>query len=176
MIRPVDRKGLVLILTAWSISILFILAKGSLMNQAIHKGINIDLVIIITVYLLASQSVASAGIFIFCMGFLIDVLSGGVLGFFTLLYLLVYIAARMLSHPIDLLSPGGRVTIVFIAVIFKELLMVALLTLFSFDSAFDIKDLLGFILSALVTCLLSPVVFYFFRRIEGTASSVEREF
>ena len=145
------------------------------MNQAIHKGINIDLVIIITVYLLASQSVTSAGIYIFCMGFLIDVLSGGVLGFFTLLYLLVYIAARMLSHPIDLLSPGGRVTIVFIVVIFKELFMIALLSLFSFGSMFDIKDLLRFILSALVTSLLSLLVFHFFMRIEGPASNIERE-
>jgi rod shape-determining protein MreD len=145
------------------------------MNQMIHKGINIDLVIIITVYLLASQSVTSAGIFIFCMGFLIDVLSGGILGFFTLLYLLVYFAARILSHPIDLLSPGGRITIVFIAVIFKELFLVALLTLFSFGSTFDIRDLLRFVLSALVTCLLSPLVFHIFKRIEGPVSNIERE-
>ena len=145
------------------------------MNQAIHKGINIDLVIIITVYLLASQSITSAGIFIFCMGFLIDVLSGGTLGFFMLLYLLVYMAARMLSHPIDLLSPGGRIAIVFIAVILKELFMAALLPLFSFGSRFDIMDLLGFILSALITCLLSPLVFYFFNRIEGPVSNIERE-
>jgi rod shape-determining protein MreD len=145
------------------------------MNQAIHKGINIDLVIIITVYLLASQSITSAGIFIFCMGFLMDVLSGGVLGFFTTLYLLVFMAARMLSHPIDLLSPGGRVAIVFIAVIFKGLFIAALLPLFSFGSMFDIGDLLGFILSALVTCLLSPLVFYFLKQIEGPVSNIERE-
>ena len=145
------------------------------MNQAIHKGINIDLVIIITVYLLASQSITSAGIFIFCMGFLIDVLSGGTLGFFMLLYLLVYMAARMLSHPIDLLSPGGRIAIVFIAVILKELFMAALLPLFSFGSRFDIMDLLGFVLSALIKCLLAPLVFYFLNQIEGPVSNIERE-
>lgn len=145
------------------------------MSQVIHKGINIDLVIIITVYLLSSQSVSSAGIFILCMGFLIDVLSGGTLGFFTLLYLLVYVAARMLSHPIDLLSPVGRVTIVFIAVILKELFMAALLSLFSFGVAFDIKDLLRFILSALITSLVSPLIFHVFKRIEGPVSNIERE-
>ena len=145
------------------------------MSQLIHKGINIDLVIIITVYLLSSQSVFSAGIFAFCMGFLIDVISGGTLGFFTLLYLLVYVSARMLSHPIDLLSPGGRATIVFIAVIFKELFMAALLSLFSFGVIFDIKDILRFILSALITSLVSPLVFNIFKRIEGPLSNIERE-
>jgi rod shape-determining protein MreD len=156
-------------------SILFVIAKGSFMNQAIHKGINIDLIIIITVYLLASQSVTSAGIFIFCMGFLTDILSGGTLGFFMLLYLLVYMVARVLSHPIDLLSSGGRIAIVFIAVFLKELFMALLLPLFSFGSRFDIMDLLGFVLSALITCLLAPLVFYFFSRLEGPVSNIERE-
>jgi len=146
------------------------------MNQVVYEGFDIDLVVIIAVYLFSSHNEMSAGIFLFCMGFLTDIISGGILGLFTLLYLLVYMVMRIASHPIDLLSPGGRIAIIFIAVIFKELFTVALLTFFSLGSMFVIYDLFSFLLSALVTCLLSPFFFHFFKCIDSGTFRTERDF
>ena len=145
------------------------------MNQIQYEGFDIDLVIVIAVYLFSSNIEMGSGIFLFCMGFLTDISSGGILGLFTLTYLLIYMVIRVGSHPIDLLSPGGRLAIIFIAVIFKELLMAAFLTIFSLGSIFDINILSGFIFSGIFTCLLSPFLFYFFKGFEGLLSGYERE-
>ena len=110
----------------------FLLIKGNLFHSLIVKGVDIDLVIIFTVYFLASNE-SSPGIFALCQGFLLDALSGGIPGFFTLLYLLVYFSIRVASHPIDLLSPVGRAAVVFIAVMAKWMIMLLFLNLFSFQ-------------------------------------------
>jgi rod shape-determining protein MreD len=136
------------------------------------KGVDVDLVIIFTVYFLVSNE-SSAGFFAFCQGFLLDVYSGGVPGFFTLLYLLVYFSIRIASHPIDLLSPVGRAAVVFIAVIIKELIMFLLLSLFSVQYVFSADFLLSFFLSALLTGTLSIFIFHFFKISSAVVSPLE---
>ena len=141
----------------------------------LEKGVDIDLVIVFTVYFLASNK-SSPGIFVFSQGFLLDILSGGVLGFFTLLYLLVYFCIRIASHPIDLLTPVGRAAIVFIAVMVKELIMFILLKLFSFQYIFSADSLLSFFLSALLTSILSVFIFHFIRISPDEGVPVEVDF
>ena len=124
------------------LSILFILIKGSVFNQVFFEGFEVDLVIVIAVYLFSSHSEMVSGIFLFFMGFLTDILSVGIPGLFMLVYLLIFMVIKIGSHPIDIFSPVGRIALIFIAVIFKELLMGAFINLFSLGSMFDIKILL----------------------------------
>ena len=138
----------------------------------IVKGVDIDFIIIFTVYFVASNE-SSPGIFAFCQGFLLDVLSGGVPGLFTLLYLLVYFVIRMASHPIDLLSPVGRTAVVFIAVMVKELLMVVFLNIFSLQYSFSTDSLFHFFLSAILTGIVSIFIYYLFNISSTVASTVE---
>jgi len=157
------------------VSIVFLLIKGNLFHSLIVKGVDIDLVIIFTVYFLVSNE-SSPGIFAFCQGFLLDVFSGGVLGFFTLLYLLVYFSIRIASHPIDLLSPVGRAAVVFIAVMIKELIMLLFFNLFSFEYIFSGNSLLSFFLSAVLTSILSIFIFHFLKISPAVVTSVEGDF
>ena len=138
----------------------------------IVKGVDIDLVIVFTVYFLASNE-ASPGIFAFCQGFLLDIFSGGVPGLFTLLYMLVYFSIRIASHPIDLLTPAGRAAVVFIAVIIKELLMLLFLNIFSIHYNFSADSLLTFFLSALLTSILSIFILHFFKISPAVVSPAE---
>ncbi len=133
---------------------------------------DIDLVIVFTVYFLTTNE-SSPGIFAFCQGFLLDVFSGGVPGFFTLIYLLIYFCIRIASHPIDLLSPVGRAAIVFIAVFIKELMMLLFLSLFSFENIFSADFLLSFFLSAVLTSTLSIFIFHFLKISSAVVSPVE---
>jgi rod shape-determining protein MreD len=149
-----------------------LLIKGSLFHSLIVKGVDIDLIIVFTVYFLASNE-SSPGIFAFCQGFLLDIFSGGILGFFTLLYLLVYFFIRIASHPIDLLTPVGRAAVVFIAVIAKELIMIIFLSLFSPQYIFSIDSLFSFFLSAVLTSMLSIFIFHFFKISSAAVSSLE---
>lgn len=137
----------------------------------IVKGVDIDLVIIFIVYFHASNR-SSAGIFAFCQGFLLDILSGGVQGLFTFLYLLVYLTIRITSHPIDLLSTGGRTAVVFIAVMVKELLMILLFSIFSLEFSFSVYSLLKFCLSAILTSILSVIIFQFLNITDDIVSPV----
>ena len=138
------------------------LIKGNLLHSLIEKGIDIDLIIVFTVYFLATNE-SSPGIFAFSQGFLLDIFSGGVMGLFTLLYLLTYFVIRMASHPIDLLSPVGRVAVVLIAVIVKELLMTLFLNIFSLQYIFTADTLVNFCVSAILTGLISMFIFYFLK-------------
>ena len=54
-INTTERKAVGSILTAWTLSIIFLLIKGNLLNSLMVKGVDIDLVIIFTVYFLASN-------------------------------------------------------------------------------------------------------------------------
>ena len=133
-----------------------------MMAPLLVKSVDIDLIIIFIVYFLAVNE-SSPGLFAFCQGFFLDVFSGGVPGLFTLLYLLVYFAIRIASHPIDLLSPMGRATVVFIAVIVKELLIIMLLNIFSPNYYFKGETLFYFFLSAVLTGILSVFIFYYLK-------------
>ena len=138
----------------------------------IEKGVDIDLIIVFTVYFLSTNE-SSPGIFAFSQGFLLDILSGGVLGLFTLLYLLIYFVIRMASHPIDLLSPFGRVAVVLIAVIVKEFLMILFLNIFSLQYIFTADSLVNFCVSAILTGLISIFIFYFLKISHATPSPAE---
>ena len=148
------------------------LIKGSLFYSLVVKGVDIDLIIVFTVYLLASNE-SSPGIFSFCQGFLLDILSGGIPGFYTLIYLLVYFSIRVISHPIDLLTPVGRAAVVFIAVIIKELIMLLFINLFSLQYFFSADSFFSFSLSAVLTSILSVFIFHFLKISSVAASSVE---
>ncbi|MBN1907028.1 MAG: rod shape-determining protein MreD [Deltaproteobacteria bacterium] len=161
-IKLFERKAVINILLVWSISVIFILIKGNLLHSSLTKGIDIDLVIIFTVFLLASGE-SSPGIFVFCQGFLLDILSGGVIGLHTFLYLIVYCIIRLLSHPVDLFSPAGRTSVIFIAVMAKELLLVLLLNLFSLHNDFSLDSLYKFCISSIITSIISIFILHFFK-------------
>ncbi|MBN2419182.1 MAG: rod shape-determining protein MreD [Deltaproteobacteria bacterium] len=163
------------ILIIWFVSIFFLLVKGNLFHSLIVKGVDIDLIVVFTVYFLASNE-SSPVFFAFCQGFLLDILSGGMMGFFTLLYLLVYFCIRFASHPIDLLTPVGRAAVVFIAVIIKEMMMLLFLSLFSPRYLFSMDLLLSFFLSALLTSVLSIFIFHFLKISSAVVTSVEGDF
>jgi rod shape-determining protein MreD len=137
------------------------------------KGIDIDLIIIFTVYFLASGE-SSPGIFAFCQGFLLDVFSGGVTGLYTLLYLLVYCIIRLISHPIDLYSPTGRTAVIFIAVMVKELLLVIFINIFFLQYNFSLDSFYQFCISSVITSIISIFILHFLR-ISVSETSPERE-
>ena len=132
------------------------------MNHVLLKMFDVDLIIIIIVYLLIYYGETGAGIFAFGQGLLIDIFSGGIPGLFTLLYLIIFLCIKLGSLPLDLLSTGGQVVIIFLAVLLKKVLMIIFLHLFSLDIAFSSSDFLLFVSSAVCSGLIAPFLFYLF--------------
>lgn len=145
---------------SWFISILFIVFKGVIQNHAIFKLIDIDIVIVLIVYLLMFYGETGVGIFAFGQGLIIDIFSGGMLGLFALLYLIVFFGIRIASRPLDIHSIGGQIAVINIAVLLKNILMVLFIYIFSMEIALSFFDFLVFIFSAICSGLLAPVIFY----------------
>ncbi|MDB9822253.1 rod shape-determining protein MreD [Deltaproteobacteria bacterium] len=148
-------------LLSWSISILFILIKGDLMNHIVLKSIDVDIVIVLIVYLFIFYGETGAGIYAFGQGLIIDVFSGGMHGLFTLLYLIAFSIIKLVSRPLDLLSTGGQIAAIFMTVLLKKILMIILLYLFSLEITLTAADFLSFIFSAICSGLIAPFLFCF---------------
>jgi rod shape-determining protein MreD len=146
------------------------------MNHVILKLVAVDLVIILAVYLFIFHGETGAGIFILGQGLLIDLLSGGMLGLFTLLYLIVFLSIKLASRPLDLQSTGGLVIIIFMSVLIKEILMVFFLFIFSREVTLSVVNLWSFILSSLCSGVIAPFVFDFMnilaRLLNGEGSEI----
>jgi rod shape-determining protein MreD len=145
---------------SWLISILFILFKGVIQNHAILKLIDFDIVIVLTVYLLMYYKEMRVGIFAFGQGLIIDIFSGGMLGLFALIYLIVFFGIRVASRPLDIYSIVGQTAVIFIAVLLKSILMILFIYMFSMEIALSFFDFLIFIFSAIGSGLLAPFIFY----------------
>ena len=126
-----------------------------------------DLLTIITAYLFLSYGQTSSGAFAFGQGFLIDLFSGGLHGLFTFLYLGVFGAIYLGCRFFDLQSPKGQVSIVFLAVLFKKILFLFVLVLFSPEVAFEGPFFLISGTSAIITGLLATIIFYLFNRLRA---------
>jgi rod shape-determining protein MreD len=129
-------------------------------NQPVLKSIGVDIVIVLIVYLLMSYGDIGVGIFAFCQGLIIDIFSGGMLGLFALIYLIVFFGIRVASLPLDILSIGGQMAVISIAVLLKNILMVTFIHIFSMEIALSFSDLLFFIFSAVCSGLIAPFLFY----------------
>lgn len=130
------------------------------MNLFMLKPFDLDMVIILIVFLSVYYGETGAGIFALGQGFITDLFSGSILGLFTLIYLFVFLCVRLASRPLDLFSPGGQVVVVSMGVILKEVMMVVLLHLFSMEVSLSPVNYLSFFVSAVCSGLIAPVLFY----------------
>ncbi|MBW1805948.1 MAG: rod shape-determining protein MreD [Deltaproteobacteria bacterium] len=160
---------------SWAVSILYILVKGNLIDYGIPRFLDVDLVLVIIVYLLVYYGEAGAGIFAFGQGLLIDIFSGGMLGLFTLLYLIIFLVIRLGSRPLDLLSIGGQIVVVSLAVLLKDALVVSLLHLFSLEIRLSFSEFMMFVSSSLCSGLITPFLFSLFNRLNYMLTGVYRE-
>lgn len=123
---------------------------------------DLDLLTIIIAYLFLFYGQTATVIFAFGQGILIDLLSGGLHGLFTFLYLCVFGGVYLGSQFFNLQHPRGQMIIVALAVLLKKVMFFMMLTVFYHRLAFS-KDFLwvsGFLVMG--TGLISPILFYLF--------------
>jgi rod shape-determining protein MreD len=139
---------------------ILILIKGTLVNYFFSIPVDLDAIVIINVYLIAKGSETGAGIFALGQGLLTDILSGGIWGFHAILYVIIFLFIRFLSGPFDLMSTFGQIALISISILAKDLLRIPLLHLFSLNTNISFYDLLIYMVSALFSGLVAPLIFY----------------
>lgn len=146
-----------------------------MINQGPIRFFALDLVTIITAYLLIYFGTAGAVVFAIGQGFLIDTFSSGLLGLFTLLYLLTFMSIKLGSSFFDLDSVRGQIFLIFIAVFLKEIFLIAFLKAFAMEIFISLTDLLSFVTSALFSGLIAPILFFIFNQISRLLIRKEEE-
>jgi len=123
---------------------------------------DLDLLTIIITYLFLFYGQTATVIFAFGQGILIDLLSGGLHGLFTFLYLCVFGGVYLGSQFFNLQHPRGQMIIVALAVLLKKVMFFMMLTVFYHRLAFstDFLWVSGFLVMG--TGLISPILFYLF--------------
>jgi len=144
---------------AWGLSLIYILLKGSVVNEIAPVFFDIDLVVVITAFLLMRSGTVGAAVFAFGQGMLIDLLSAGFLGLFALLYVLSYLCLELGARFFDLRSVQGEFILVGLVVYFRELVLVGLLDAFAFEVVPSASLFFWFGASAFFTGLIAPLIF-----------------
>jgi hypothetical protein len=157
------------------LSLLYILLKGSAVNDLAPLFFDIDLVIVITASLLVRSGSAGAAIFAFGQGMFIDLLSAGFLGFFALLYVVSFLCLELGSRFFDLRSVQGQFILVGLVVFIKELVLVGLLDAFAFDVVLSASLFFWFGASAFFTGLIAPLISSILKMIEIRTGGENRE-
>ena len=126
---------------------------------------NIDLLIIIIVYLYLFYGKTVSGLFAFSQGFLIDVFSGGLHGLFTFLYFSVFLGTCLGARIFNLQILKRQVLLLFLLVMLKKSMLFLVLTVFSVEIVFLRSFLLDSVASGIGTGLITPFIYYIFNHL-----------
>jgi rod shape-determining protein MreD len=149
------------------LGLIFTLLKGKWLNLMGSNFFDLDLLTIITAYLFLSYGRTAAGTFAFGQGFLIDLFSGGLQGLFSMLCIGVFGAIYLGCRFFDLQTPKGQVILVSLAVLFKKILFLFVLVLFSPKVTFPGTFLWISVASAIITGLMATIIFYLFNSLRA---------
>jgi rod shape-determining protein MreD len=136
---------------------------------------DIDLVVVITAFLLMGSGSAGAAIFAFGQGMLIDILSAGFLGLFALLYVISFLCLELGARFFDLRSVQGQFLLVGLVVLIKELVLVGLLDVFAFEVVLSASLFFWFGASAFFTGLIAPFIFVILRAVQVRSAGDSKE-
>jgi rod shape-determining protein MreD len=136
--------------------------------------IGVDLLTIVIAFLFLFYGQTATATFAVGQGLLIDLFSGGLHGLFTSLYLMVY-GCIFLGHLFfSLQHPKGQMIIISLTVLAKKIVFLLMITVFYQNTAFSHHFIWLSVLSALVTGLIAPVVFYLFNSLRANSMEEAR--
>jgi rod shape-determining protein MreD len=146
-----------------------------MIDQGLVRFFAVDLPTVIIAYLLINYGTTWAVIFAIGQGFLIDIFSSGLLGLFSVLYLITFISIKVGSSFFDLDSLRGRIFLISIAVFLKEIFLIAFLKAFAMEIFISLTDFLAFITSAFFSGLISPILFFVFNLMSRILTRKEKD-
>jgi hypothetical protein len=152
---------------AWVLCLLYVLVKGHFVKQPLLSLLDVDIVVIMTAYLLAFFGRTGAGVFAFGQGLLVDVFSAGPSGLFTFIYLGVLFGLLVGSRLLDLGSVMGQIILVSLGVLLKQILFVGILGIFSYETTVTSRMFFAFATSSLFSGLVAPFLISFFNHLSG---------
>jgi len=158
---------LILYFILWILGFIFTLMKGKWVNFTVLSYFDLDLIAIFIAYFVLFYGQIAVGAFAFGQGLLIDVMSYGLYGCFTLLYLGVFWVVYLGCKLFDIREVKGQIIVISMAVFLKKLIFYFLLIIFSIKVEFSLSFALMSVISAIVTGFFAPFIFYLLNFLMG---------
>ena len=125
----------------------------------------LDIVTLFILYLSIISEENMAALFAFFQGLFMDIYSGGIYGLSPFLYLCVCTFIYILSNFIDINRRAGNMMIIFLALLFKDLLFLLITYIFFDTISLNISFLRSLLLCIILTVFLSPAIFNLLNRL-----------
>jgi rod shape-determining protein MreD len=151
------------------------MTKGKLVHLTGTEIFAPDLLASVTAYMFLQYGYTAACIFAAGQGFFIDLLSGGMHGLFTFLYLIVFAGVWLGSRFFNLQSPKGQIVIVSLAMLSKKVFLFIMLTAFSQGTFFSRDFWWACLGTILCTGLISPVLIYLLDHLRAVAFKIMQD-
>lgn len=142
-------------------SVIFVLLRGSIGHLMGIEWLDIDLIPIVLIYLLGKDQELRAGCLAFCIGILTDILAPCQLGLFAFAYSAIIFGLNRCRQFLDFNNIKTSALFVAIFLLAKWALLLLVLRLFLAGQFIPSISFVSVFLSALITSLLAPPLFYF---------------
>jgi rod shape-determining protein MreD len=140
------------------------LIKGKLAISLNLGHFDLDIITILIGYLFLVYGSATAALFAFGQGFVIDIYSGGPQGIFSFTYFSIFFLFWVLSRTFNISEQKGQFFLVLIAVGFKKLFIAFIFWASSHDMNLSTTLIWLSVASALITALCAPLAFAILNR------------
>ncbi|MBW2622977.1 MAG: rod shape-determining protein MreD [Deltaproteobacteria bacterium] len=150
--------------------LLFLIVKTTIWMRIDPEYFGPDLLLILITYLGLSSPPLMGSILVLGLGFISDTLSGGPLGLFTAIYLIIFWIVIMIRQDLDPAAPFYQILVTLLLAALSASMVWGFLSLYDrgFEPSVMVRRPLFLVtqgISVLVTGFISPVFFWFFERL-----------
>jgi cell shape-determining protein MreD len=151
----------------WLASGIFVILRGVIAHLVGIEGVDIDLVAIFLIYLIAEDQVFRAGCLAFFMGILTDIFAPCQLGLFTFVYSAILLGINQCRGFLDFSKIKTSVLLAAIFLVAKWALLLIIIRIFSLGQSISSTTFILIPISALITGMITPFLFYFLNLVRG---------
>ncbi len=150
--------------------LLFLIIKTTVWMRVDPEYFGPDLLLILIAYLGLSAPSITGSILVVFLGFISDILSGGPLGLFTAIYLIIFWLVVMIRQDFDPAAPFYQILVTLLLAVLSVSMVWGFLSLYDrgFEPSLMLREpffLIAQGISVLVTGFISPGFFWFFQRL-----------
>jgi len=157
-------------LSYFFVGLLFLIVKTTIWMRIDPEYFGPDFLLILITYLGLLAPPVMGSILVLVLGFISDTLSGGPLGLFIVIYLIIFWIVIMIRQDLDPVAPFYQILVTLLLAAFSASLVWGFLSLNGrgFEPSLMVRRplfLITQVISVLVTGFISPVFFWFFERL-----------
>jgi rod shape-determining protein MreD len=146
---------------------MFVLLRGSIGHLLGIERLDIDLIPIVLIYIIGNNQELRAGCLAFCMGILTDILAPSQLGLFAFVYSAIILGMYRCRQFLDFNNIKTSALFVALFILAKWAFLLIVLRLFPAGHYMPSISLVSVFVSALITSIATPPLFYVLDRAGG---------